>query len=745
MTYLLARPFTSDPFLEVWECENQDAVPKLVGVKPPFYAKVDNIRFSGDNKTMVSVTSYLREAIPGLGSPDDPTENAAKAWFSDDDQFILVSKPRALYKRQGPYYVAVPESDFPWGSSPATEVISFASISKDANVICVVLPSEQNTIIVYDRVEGTDSWQRKVGLSAIGVTQPEVTITPDSKYIFSTSSAATSARKIFRLVGTNYEPIGQATSNFIRCAHWFADGRLRIFTSSNTVFDILDGVYTQIGGTVPANLPSASTQRHWQFAHDGQTIWRGFTATAAGTASARFLAGAYLKDNVWTNIAGIPIVNANTNWPTSATYLTFNKAQTEAYMIVNMSGTSSVDNFFALTISVVDGVYTVTERARLAVTIPGVFSADASMSEDDAIFHATGLHILVAAPQLLTEVPELPGVPASTIRRFDFSPSKQAAVIYVTTIKPVVITRDGRGQYLDARTLQGTFVTVYDRDDQSDADVKPFRQRDMIQHILNTKISDIVFAPQGKALSYHASNPGNAEASGLGRFVYDLQSESRIIFRSVLWTSGDEQSLAAYQPEGQYLAVTYRNQAAGNTIKLYQIANDQTATLRDSRVVAYGPVAYSKCETIVVAHGGPEPYSLFSHTFVPDVLVAVPLPDIEWSTDSQILGLLFTDDCAAVVIVTPGQIVVIDVDDGTTEDEAPEGPGEPSPESPIIVQPDGGDTIIVDPVQPPPGGDDNPGEPGTSPPTWTVDTPSKGISGVKFIPYVAINVSYRTR
>lgn len=752
--YLLGRKYTNDPWFEVYEATGPSSLPELIPFEPPLAGQVDSVKFSKSQQMMAAVSAYRREEIPGLGASDDATAATSLVWFSPDETYALTSNPAAFFKRQGPFFVPVPETDFPFGAISGQTIVD-AMISQNGDVVSFSLSGSPNAVKVYDKNEGTETWTLKtsnlLGTVSWG-TVTDIEITPDSMLVFVRN--AVGPQSVLRLVAGDYVQIGPASPNQLRAWIKLPDGKYRLAFenagdpgSALTIYDLdsATGVFTP-QGTVPADPGRATTGASYMqvsFSNNGETCFYVMFKTLIGTQSGIFLRGYYFPGSAttWTEITGLDGgFNVNTLKPTGGQAMAFNSTGAQLAVTVQFSTNTVVASRWLMVFNIIKtgSVYTGSLYSQVNFATTRFVQC---FSPDDTIIHMNNEHRSAVAPlAIVTSLPTAPGGAAANVSRMIYSPSGQiswASTSFATN--PIMMIRDGKGDYLNYKTLSGTFVNVYDRDGDG------FHERAFLQHILETKVTDIVFSDQDDVLTYHTSRDGNVDQSGLGRFVYDLDDPEKVIFRAVFGAVGDERSLAAVKDDSGYMAVSYRNPEHGSSLRLYQLDNNRMPTLLDTDLLDYGPVAFSVCETVTVSHGGAVPYSIFDHLYEPDdVLVKRDLPPMDWWEDSTILTAFMTEDCQGLVIVTPDKVIVINPDTGEELDEE-EADFPDTPDNPPDVQPDpepgSEEVIVLPPIQ-----DYDPQDPVTTPgSTTTVDGGGKTVSNINYIPYVAINITYRTR
>lgn len=758
--YLITRGYVNPPYLEIYECYGPSPAPVLVPFLPPFAGQVELTRFNKDQDMMAAVTRFRRDQMEGLGAADDPTAPANVVWFSPDDKFVLTANPIRLYSRAGPYYVPVEAPDFPL----ITGVASSASLSEDGNVIVLTRVGFDNTIEIYDRNEGTLTWTQKdadlFDGDYSGNPLPALTLSDDSEYLFLPAKPGTTGalgpKSVYRLVGGDYTPIGPVGSERIialvnlpgtevwRLAYQTTDTRAQI-----NIYDLDAGVLTPVG-SIPGTALAGASNPSGLFSPDGLSFWHLAVRSTFDADAAQWLRGFYYpgSNTVWTAVAGIPTLTAGFRVVDPMPLAISRQGDLLAAEFRVTDGIAITQNeVFLLELTEAAGVYSAATRHHRTIPEPpnlGIWAVT-GFSPDGSIAHFAYNHMKTTSPFDVNDpLPMAEGVSPGAVQQVIYSRSGRVSFAVNSTGTLAWAVQDGAGDYLDFATLEGTFVSLFNRAPGSGAGA-PFTERTFVQHILDSKITDIVFSPDSDVLTYHVSND-DTPTSGLGRFVYDItpRDADEIKLRAVLSLPDDERSFAAFNASTSYMAITFRNPVFGNNIRLYQLDSEYVPTEKDVEMVSFGPVAYSNCETVAVSHGGVQPYTLYDHTTLPtDELVLRPLPDIDWSTESQVIAAIFTSDCAGLVIVTPDDIVVINPDTGETEDDTGgEGPGDGTQDDPPLVteDPDTGDVIITGPEMPP-------GDPGVPsiPDTWVVDDDDKSVSNIIYIPYVAIHVTYKTR
>lgn len=751
--YLTAERFSTAPYFALWESSSPNTPPKEIRYSPEVAGPVSAIRF-GSVDYMATVSTYRRSEVPGIGNPLTPDPGGVVA-FSPDDNYVFVGgeagKPHVFYRRVGPYYQPVSVDDF-----PALETDTFARqavVSRNGGVIAIVPNDDPTNVILIDR-QGTDErWElRASGIVADknlnsmatnvlgGVLTNKMEITPDGKYLWQNNQPLyanaytgkffkhnTQAR-IYELFATpnNWTP----TDFVVR-----PDGTFWFVFHNGAVFSLVNEVWTQVS---PAITSTNLSQQGWRFAADGNLLMRGVVTTANNAGRCfwvyQFTGAAY---------AAIGLL-AEANIPTSSysSNMTFfaSKDGRKIACSVQFAGSNTTRPLWVYEVTGTPGNYTLTRTNAYTRT---AYQNLRGFSPDGSRINSPGAFFSSAAPfQQLTTIPEAPGLAdLSTVQNIWYGQQGQVSMLKPSTTGALLpVIRDGAGAYLDVRTLEGTFVSVWDR--TGDA----FRERQFVQHIIGTVVSDLQFSENGKLFSYHTERPGNANQSGLGRFIYDISQPPFISYRGVLREAGDVASRIAFKDDSTYAVITF--DSGTDNIKLLKFNTGYQYTVVDTKPVPYGIPAYSKCETVVVAHGGNPPYTLYNHIHdqTQDRLQQVPLPPIDWGTDSKIFLAAFMPDCSKLIIVTDEDIKLIDPESGEEEaseeleeplDEDDEVEAEPDPDNP-----DGPVTIITNPTDNNEDDDDGSAAgPGSGP---GYETDGNSVSNISYISYAAINITFRT-
>lgn len=96
----------------------------------------------------------------------------------------------------------------------------------------------------------------------------------------------------------------------------------------------------------------------------------------------------------------------------------------------------------------------------------------------------------------------------------------------------------------------------------------------------------------------------------------------------------------------------------------------------DTKEVPFGPVSFSSCLDVVVAHGGEPPFTWFQIDENEELIwYPVVLPDFG---EIVILDITFMGDCEHIAVLTPDEVIVIAKgnDEPKSEVPLPDDPGE---------------------------------------------------------------------
>lgn len=224
--------------------------------------------------------------------------------------------------------------------------------------------------------------------------------------------------------------------------------------------------------------------------------------------------------------------------------------------------------------------------------------------------------------------------------------------------------------WTDATKVAGTFTTVLEAFEE--------RFQEIGYHLLpeNTDIADLVFSVEGTALAFHATNADTPEAVN-GRYILD--TSTTVVERGREIDAEMLRSRFAFSPTNPlaYFAAAYDNGAVPSELELYKFAPGQASYAKtDTDPTLYGPVSFSNCDDVLVAHGLEEaPFSFFKREG--DLLVEQPSPPMDWSEFGEVIDIEFLPDCSGFVVVTPDKIVVVELEEGLVPD--PENPGQEVP------------------------------------------------------------------
>lgn len=319
-----------------------------------------------------------------------------------------------------------------------------------------------------------------------------------------------------------------------------------------------------------------------------------------------------------------------------------------------------------------------------------------------------------------------------------YSPDDRA-VLFNSPDGPSVAIQTTTQGYLDLRDMRGTFVSIYHRESTA----PEFKEVAFIAHPEDTRIEGFTFSINAAYFSYHAFNaPGETEGTE-GRHIYGIQ-EGEVHRIAVDHQADMLKSFAAFSPHENYMVATYRRSGADNDIVLYKLDGITSADEVDREVVPFGPVDFSTCEDIIVAHGGENPFTIYFRD--EDEMVLQPFPPIEWGREGLILDLAVLPDCSGFVVLLPDEIVVIDKQDDELTEESSDQTDETQDEDSEVetVETPGGGTEIV--VRDPDGsgGGGRGGGGGSGGGHWE-HTPGSGLTPLTYLPIISTHVHFRIR
>lgn len=750
--YLTAERFATAPYFALWESTTPNAPPVEVQYSPEVAGPVSAIRFGSVNY-MATVSAYRRSEVPGIGNPLTPDPGGVVA-FSTDDNYVLIggdaANPPVLYRRIGPYYQPVAAIDFP--SLPGTYALQ-AVVSRNAGVIAIAPANDPTNIVFLDRQGLLEKWELRDNAMDAGknlnimasdangaVVQNKLKMTPDGKYLWQNNPSLPSnsyTGKFFKhnTSARTYElfltPNNWSPSDYIVRP----DGSYWFVFYNGAVYSLANEVWTQVSPALVSTNPSLLGYR---FAGtDGNLLMRGVVTTANNTGRCFFVY--QFTGAAYTAIGTLAEAAIPTSSYSQAMSFKASKDGRRIACSVQFAGSNTTRPLWVYEVTGSPGSFTLT---RVNAYVRTTYQALRDFSPDGSRINSPGAFFTAAAPfQQLTAIPEAPGLAdLSTVQTIWYGQQGQVSMLKPSTsgaLLPVI--RDGAGAYLDVRTLEGTFVSVWDRGGMT------FRERAFIQHLVGTVVSDLQFSEDGKLFSYHTERPNLADQSGLGRLIYDISQPPFLSYRGVLREAGDVASKIAFKSDSTYAVVTF--DSVTDNIKLLKFTTGYQYSVVDTQLVPYGIPAYSKCETVVVAHGGNPPYTLYNHIHdqTQDRLQQVPLPPIDWGTDSKIFLAAFMPDCSKLIIVTDEDIKLVDPETGEEEateeleeplDEDDEVEAEPDPDNP-----EGPVTIITNPTDNNDDGDGSSAGPGSGP---GYETDGNSVSNISYISYAAINITFRT-
>lgn len=743
------------PFFEVYESTSPFIPPTLIPYSPEVAGPVSAIRF-GKLNLMATTSTYRRSEVPGIGNPATPDPGGLVV-FSPEDNFVLVggsaTSPPVLYRRVGPYYMPITGSNWP-GLDAGVYALQ-AAISNNGQVIAIVPSNDATKVLLFDKQGVNNAWTAAGGMPVTAafntfgsnvtgsVVQNKLTITPDSAYLLQLNPSLPSnayTNKMFKYnEGTDtYETLATPSNLSPVSLDYRADGVLLVAMHNGTVWSLIDGVWAQLSAAKSVPTGFALSAQSYVLCAQGTLLLRGLTATANTT-------GRYFWAYQWTgsDYATIGLL-ADASVPTSSypAALSFvpSRDGKRVAVSVRFAGTSTATLLSIFDITGAAGAYTQTRSHQYTLS---TYRIARNFSPDGTRINLVNQFFTAQAPyQELTTIPEAPGVSSlSTVSNIFYGSLGQVSLLSPNSGALLPVIRDGAGAYLDVRVLEGTFVSVWDRLNGH------FRERGFVQHLIGTVVSDLQFSPNGKVFSYHTERPDSTDQSGLGRFIYDISLLPFISYRGVMRFPGDVASRIAFDEATTYAVVVF--DGTTDNVQLLKFGVNYTYAVIDTDLVPYGIPAFSKCDTVVVAHGGPQPYTLYSHLQKGepgDRLEQVPVLVADWNADSKIFAAAFMPDCSKLIIVTDEEIHLIDPESGEEEEEPTELEQPLDPEDEVEIEPDPNDNeaIIIEN----PGGDDDDDDddsssagPGSGP---GYETDGNSVSNISYLPYASINITFKT-
>lgn len=350
-------------------------------------------------------------------------------------------------------------------------------------------------------------------------------------------------------------------------------------------------------------------------------------------------------------------------------------------------------------------------------------------------------HVYSAAPySALTELSFASDRPASDVYNILYSPSGKC-VFFFTPGGPEIAVRPNIGSdFLNAKDIEGCFVFLYDLEGDY------YVERGYSQHKYGSIIRDLEFSENEAVFCYHAVLPADAAEDAVrGRIMYDITEASevkRYEFRGAIWEEEMTDSLIAFSPWNTHFVVTHEHLDTGDpVITLHEFTTDYNFVTQDTKPVSFGPPDFSKCDDVVVAHGGIPQMTFFKHDDDADILIPRPV-DINWDYEGAILDVAFRDDCEGIVILTPDELYPLEPEPDDPDEYTPDEPTELDDDTdedddgdrPDIDVDDDDDVKVYPPDWEPPQEYD-----------WDPLDPDKPLSSINYVPYTAVTVTFRVR
>lgn len=325
----------------------------------------------------------------------------------------------------------------------------------------------------------------------------------------------------------------------------------------------------------------------------------------------------------------------------------------------------------------------------------------------------------------------------------DWTPAEVFNVQYSATGNVVIFdTADGLelairpktgGDFVNSKDISGTFVTLYDLSGNT------YVERGFIQHVLDAEIRDMTYSDNLKVFSYHVNLPVGAPVDAeRGRLIFDISrdpetDDPRYDFRGAVWDANMLNTFIAFSPWGTHFVVTKDRSTADPAVSLHEFTTDYNFVNQDEKPVPYGPCDFSRCDDVVVAHGGTTPFTFFKHDRDLDVLVP-QATTVNWTNEGVILDIAFRDDCSGIGVLTPDDVTVIEPgpEDPTTWEPGPETPIDTPPVPPDSDLDESDDVFEVDPA-----------DPGIPPTEYVYDPDGPTVTSINYVPYTCVSVSFR--
>lgn len=252
----------------------------------------------------------------------------------------------------------------------------------------------------------------------------------------------------------------------------------------------------------------------------------------------------------------------------------------------------------------------------------------------------------------------------------------------------VTVKLPGDDGYRMAKNLNGLFIAKYVREDDT------LRETEYVVHDVDAEITNLVYSDTGLGFSYFLLD----DPAKSGRLIYDTDGE-KLDLKGIDYDARMEASFLAFSPHETHFVVTYQMSDTAHELRLFSLGTNRAFTYEDTELVDFGPVDISPCDDVLVAHGGEtSPFSMFSITDWEFFSETFPL--VDWEYGGFVWDIVFTDDCKGLYVLTPNEIVVVDLEEGEVTDELPlDNPPTDSEGGNLDKVDDGGegDTVIRNP------------------------------------------------
>lgn len=361
------------------------------------------------------------------------------------------------------------------------------------------------------------------------------------------------------------------------------------------------------------------------------------------------------------------------------------------------------------------------------------FSPNGDIVHVTRVGQASGRHHRTSDMTTLDSLPFEEDHTANLVYDVQYSP-KGTFVLWKNPAGLSMSVQRNDGGYIKVSKLDGTFVSVYN----INRGAKTISEKAFANHPVGTEITDLVFSETPIAFSYFALNEEEDPSATQGRHIYNTAHQQLLEFKGNEFEEGMLASFLSFSPSEEYFAVTYRYDDAPSEIVLYKfIDGTLNYEIKDRKQVPFGPVDFSDCDKILVAHGGTEkPFTIYELDRDSDTLVERPYPPIDWRHEGFIVDVAFLD-CDKFAVLTPDELITVEMpgDEGEAPqelDSVERDDGQDEDDDVNMDAPNDREVVIT------------PQEPGDSDSNGHYDIgPGGEIIPQTYLPYVAVSVFYR--